>query len=151
MECPRCHTENPPQAKFCLDCASALAQNCASCGTPLPPAAKFCLECTHPVSVPGQTASQAHALRLLAELAAGADPPETEAANARYDEALRLATELGMRPLVAHCHLGLGRLASRIGDRGKAAEHLMTATATYREMGMAFWLEKAEVAWGALR
>jgi tetratricopeptide (TPR) repeat protein len=94
---------------------------------------------------------EAYALRLLAELATHADPPETEAADARYTEALRLATEVGMRPLVSHCHLGLGRLASRIGDRGKAGEHLTTATGMYREMGMAFWLEKAEVAWGALR
>src|SRR5262249_59310958 len=47
--CPRCQTENPPQAKFCLECASPLTQACASCGTSLPPAAKFCPECAHPV------------------------------------------------------------------------------------------------------
>jgi class 3 adenylate cyclase/tetratricopeptide (TPR) repeat protein len=49
MVCPRCRTENPRQAKFCLECASPLAARCASCGTELPPAAKFCLECAHPV------------------------------------------------------------------------------------------------------
>ncbi|MBI3455344.1 MAG: AAA family ATPase [Candidatus Rokubacteria bacterium] len=49
MQCLRCHTENPPQAKFCLECATPLAQTCAKCGTGLPPVAKFCPECAHPV------------------------------------------------------------------------------------------------------
>jgi hypothetical protein len=49
-----------------------------------------------------------------------------------------------MRPLVAHCHLGLGKLYRRTGDRARATEHLATATAMYREMDMRFWLEKAE-------
>jgi hypothetical protein len=50
MRCPRCHTENPAQAKFCLECASPLARACPGCGTPLPPTAKFCPECAHPVA-----------------------------------------------------------------------------------------------------
>jgi class 3 adenylate cyclase len=50
MTCPRCQTENPPQAKFCLECAAPLAARCANCGTQLPASAKFCLECAHPVS-----------------------------------------------------------------------------------------------------
>jgi hypothetical protein len=49
-----------------------------------------------------------------------------------------------MRPLVAHCHLGLGTLYRRAGDAAKAQEHLTTARNMYREMGMTFWLEKAE-------
>src|SRR6266508_1684109 len=54
MTCPRCQTENPPQAKFCLECATPLAARCANCGTPLPASAKFCLECAHPVgAAPG--------------------------------------------------------------------------------------------------
>jgi hypothetical protein len=55
-----------------------------------------------------------------------------------------LAIELSMRPLVAHCHLGLGKLYRRMGDREQASEHLTTATAMYREMEMRFWLEQAE-------
>jgi hypothetical protein len=47
--------------------------------------------------------------------------------------------------LVAHCHLGLGKLYRRTGQREQAREHLTTATAMYREMGMTYWLEKAEV------
>ena len=50
MTCPRCQSENPPQAKFCLECGAPLAARCANCGTQLPVAAKFCLECAHPVS-----------------------------------------------------------------------------------------------------
>jgi hypothetical protein len=48
-----------------------------------------------------------------------------------------------MRPLVAHCHLGLGRLYRRSGNRGQAQEHLTIATAMYREMDMTYWLEQA--------
>jgi hypothetical protein len=61
-----------------------------------------------------------------------------------YREALALATDLGMRPLVAHCHLGLGKLYRRTGDGAQAQEHLTTAATMYREMDMGFWLEKAE-------
>jgi hypothetical protein len=63
-----------------------------------------------------------------------------------FRDARALAEELTMRPLVAHCHLGLGRLYRRTGDHAKTQEHLTTAITMYREMGMAFWLEKAEVA-----
>src|SRR5262245_50021420 len=55
MKCPRCETENPPRAKFCLECALPLARTCPTCGTPLPPMAKFCLECAHPVTGTGPT------------------------------------------------------------------------------------------------
>ena len=85
-------------------------------------------------------ASEAHALCLVGDVAltGGAEDAEDD-----YRDALALATELGMRPLVAHCHLGLGKLYRRTGDRAKAEEHLTTARALYREMDMGFWLEKA--------
>jgi hypothetical protein len=51
-----------------------------------------------------------------------------------------------MRPLIAHCHLGLGTLYRRMGKREQAQEHLTTATEMYREMDMGYWLEKAEAA-----
>jgi ribosomal protein L40E len=53
MKCLRCQQENPPQAKFCLECATRLALRCANCGTQLPPGAKFCFECATPVSASG--------------------------------------------------------------------------------------------------
>jgi uncharacterized protein HemY len=49
-----------------------------------------------------------------------------------------------MRPLVAHCHLGLGKLYGRTGQHEQAHEHLTTATTLYREMDMTFWLAQAE-------
>jgi len=88
--------------------------------------------------------NEAWVLRLLGEIAGQAEPPDLESAEEHYRQALALADELGMRPLAAHCHLGLGKLYQRTGDRAKAAEHLTTARAMYREMEMRFWLEKAD-------
>ena len=61
-----------------------------------------------------------------------------------YRRALATADHLGMRPLSAHCHAGLGKLYQRTGRREQAQEHLVTATTMYREMDMQFWLERAE-------
>ena len=61
-----------------------------------------------------------------------------------YRRSLALADELGMRPLIAHCHLGLCKLYRRTGNAEQAQEHLTTATAMYGEMGMTYWLEQAE-------
>jgi tetratricopeptide (TPR) repeat protein len=87
---------------------------------------------------------EAYALRLLGEIAAHGDLPDAETAEAHYRQALARATELGMRPLVAHCHVGLAKLYRRVGDRAKAEESLATAIPMYREMDMGFWLEQAE-------
>jgi hypothetical protein len=65
-------------------------------------------------------------------------------ADQNYRDALARAQALGMRPLVAHCHLGLGKLSRRTGKRQEAQEHLATATTMYREMDMRFWLQQAE-------
>src|SRR5712691_411475 len=45
MQCPSCGNENPADAKFCLECGSALARACPNCGAPIPATAKFCSEC----------------------------------------------------------------------------------------------------------
>jgi class 3 adenylate cyclase/tetratricopeptide (TPR) repeat protein len=88
--------------------------------------------------------SKAWALRMSGEVASHWDPPDAEKASKQYDQAITLATELGMRPLVAHCHLGLGRLSRRMGKRQEAQKHLATPTTMFREMEMRFWLEKAK-------
>ena len=49
MQCPQCQQENPPQAKFCLECGARLVLTCAACSTELPAGAKFCLACGQPV------------------------------------------------------------------------------------------------------
>jgi tetratricopeptide (TPR) repeat protein len=88
---------------------------------------------------------QAYALRLLGEIAAHREPSEIAPAQTHYRQAVTLAKELGMRPLVAHCHLGLGKLYRRTGQRIESSEYFATATSMYREMGMPYWLEKAEL------
>ena len=93
-----------------------------------------------------ERANEAIGLRTLAEIAALGEPGEAARAAAIYADALALARELGMRPLVAHCHLGLGRLARRTGDGPNAQRHLQTASALYREMDMRPWLAEAEAA-----
>jgi predicted ATPase/class 3 adenylate cyclase len=95
--------------------------------------------------------NEAWVLRLLGEITAQADPPDQESAQAHYRQALARADELGMRPLAAHCHLGLGKLYRRVGKRELAQEHLTTATTMYRGMDMRFWLEQAEAEMAALR
>jgi tetratricopeptide (TPR) repeat protein len=89
---------------------------------------------------------QAYALRLLGEIAARRASPESDSAEAYYRQALTLAEELGMRPLMAHCHLGLGTLYLKKGLREQAHVELVTAIELYRAMDMTFWLPQAEAA-----
>ncbi len=91
-----------------------------------------------------QRGLEAWALRLLGETASHRDPPDPGEAADSYRHALALADALGMRPLMAHCHLGLGKLSRRTGDPATAQEHLAAAATLYREMDMGFWLEQAE-------
>jgi sugar phosphate isomerase/epimerase len=98
----------------------------------------------------GDRGTRAHAFRLLGEIASHPIPPDVGMAEARYREAMALADELGMRPLVTHCHLGLGKLYRRTGKRQEAQEHLSLAATMYRDMGMTYWLEQAAVETAAL-
>ena len=88
----------------------------------------------------------AYALRLLGEIAARRAPPECKSAEAYYRQALALAEELGMRPLLAHCHHGLGTLYLKAGRLEPARLELTAAIALYRAMDMTFWLPQAEAA-----
>ncbi len=92
----------------------------------------------------GERGYEAYALRLVGEIASHCDPPNVEQAEGHYRQAMSLAEELGMRPLLGHCHLGLGKLRRWTGKREQAEDHLTTAATMYREMDMGFWLEKAE-------
>ena len=83
-------------------------------------------------------------MRILGDIAANGAPPDFGKAQRFYRDALDLAEELGVRPLVAHCHLDLGKLYRRRGEREQAQERLTTAVTMYRGMDMRFWLEKAE-------
>jgi tetratricopeptide (TPR) repeat protein len=87
---------------------------------------------------------EAWVLRLLGEIAAHKDSPDVGEAEDHYRQALALAEELRMRPLIAHCHVGLGKLYRRSGDLQLAKKHLNDGVAMMREMEMGLWLEKAE-------
>jgi len=87
---------------------------------------------------------EAYTLRLLGEIVAREDPLDIGKAEDHYRQALALAEELGMRPLIAHCHVGLGKLYRRTGDLEQAKMHLANGVAMMREMDMGSWLERAE-------
>jgi hypothetical protein len=91
---------------------------------------------------------QTYTLRLLGEIAAQREPPAGDQAGDYYRQALALADELGMRPLQAHCHRGLGTLSLKIGRSEQARAALSAAIALYRAMDMPFWLPQVEVALG---
>jgi tetratricopeptide (TPR) repeat protein len=89
---------------------------------------------------------EALALHQLGVVHAHVDPPDAAQAEAYYQQALSLAEELGMRPLQAHCHRGLGTLYATTGQREQARAALSTAIDLYRAMEMTFWLPQAEAA-----
>ena len=89
---------------------------------------------------------EALALRQLGAVQAHADSPDVKPAETSYRQALTLAEELGMRPLMAHCHLGLGTLYAATGQPEEARAELATAIDLYRSMDMTFWLPEAQTA-----
>jgi len=94
----------------------------------------------------GEHAYEAWALRLLGEIALHPERLDVTTAQAHFGAAMALASDRDMRPLVAHCRFGLGKLYGRTGDGAKAEEHLTAATEMYREMDMRLWLHKSEAA-----
>ena len=88
-----------------------------------------------------ERATEARALYLLGEIAAQGGEDQTS--DRYYHGALALAGELSLRPLIAQCHLGLGKLWRRAPNRQTSHEHLATARTMFRELGMPFWQGKA--------
>jgi len=95
-------------------------------------------------SVSGRIDFVPYTLHLLGDIASHPDRFDAARGEAHYRDALGLAEPRGMRPLVAHCHFGLGRLHTRAGRGEPAAMHLETAATMYRDMDMLFWLDKVE-------
>jgi tetratricopeptide (TPR) repeat protein len=89
---------------------------------------------------------QAHTLRLLGEIHVQHRSPDVTPAETHYRQALALAEELGMRPLQAHCHHGLGTIYAMAGQREQARTALSTAIEMYTSMEMTFWLQPTEAA-----
>jgi tetratricopeptide (TPR) repeat protein len=88
--------------------------------------------------------NEAYALRLLGEITAHRVPLDVAPAEAHYQQALTLAEELGMRPLQAHCHRGLGTLYLQAGQSEQARTELSMAIEMYTSMDMTFWLPQTE-------
>jgi tetratricopeptide (TPR) repeat protein len=87
---------------------------------------------------------EAVALHQLGVFYAHTDPADTTQAGTHYQQALALAEKLGMRPLQAHCHRGLGTSYRQIGKEEQARAELFMAIEMYRDMGMTFWLPQSE-------
>jgi tetratricopeptide (TPR) repeat protein len=86
----------------------------------------------------------AQALHLLGDIVTSREPLDAERGEAYYREALSLAEPRGMRPLVAHCYLGLGKLHKLVGSYEDARAYLASAATMYRQMEMDFWLTQAD-------
>ena len=93
---------------------------------------------------------EAYALRLLGEMVAQRELPDLAQAETYYQQAITLANELGMRPLQAHCHRGLGTLYRQTGQAEQARAELSTAIEIYRDMEMKFWVPETEAALAAV-
>ena len=92
----------------------------------------------------GERGSQAYVSRLTGEIAVRREPPDLPAAAAAYRDALRLATDLGMRPLAARCRLGLAAVRERTGAKAEARAELDAAVEGLRGLEMSHWLGRLE-------
>ena len=118
----------------------ALGRACLSLGR-LDEARRLCDRAL--ASCPQHPGFAAHALHLLGDIENDSGRSDAASGEANYRKALALAEPHGMRPLVAHCHLGLGKLFVRSGRLRESRDSLTTALTMYGEMGMPFWLEQA--------
>jgi tetratricopeptide (TPR) repeat protein len=89
---------------------------------------------------------QAWVLKVLGDIALHRDPPNTDLAEVHYRQAFALSQELGMRPLQAHCHVGLGRICGTRGLPDQARAEFRAAVDLYRSMEMTFWFNRADAA-----
>ena len=82
-------------------------------------------------------------LRLVGEVCTAQTPPLVDEAEAAYREALKMAQEMGMRPLEARCRLGLAALYRQIGRPEEARAEVGHAVEGLRALGMQSWLARA--------
>jgi hypothetical protein len=81
---------------------------------------------------------------VLGDVATHPDRFDADMGEAHYRRALVLAEPRHMRPLIAHCHLGLGKLRRRTGRREEAHEHFSIAMSMYGAMAMPYWPGQVE-------
>ena len=70
---------------------------------------------------PSLVAFAPHAIELLGQIATQSDGLEADAGEAHYRKAMSVAEPRGLRPIVAHCNLGLGKTYRRAGRASKLA------------------------------
>ena len=133
MKCPQCQTDNPKEARFCLNCGAVMIQQCSNCQAELLPDARFCMHCGHPART--RTADdEAHLNRL------------TAAAPAPLAEKVRAAAELsGERRIVTVLHVDVVKstaLAEEVGDEVWAA----IMTGAYDRFAQAIYLYEGTIA-----
>jgi tetratricopeptide (TPR) repeat protein len=92
----------------------------------------------------GERGYEAWALRLLGEIELADDAPDE--AQPHLESALAMSEELGMKPMEAHSHAGLGRLHRRRGEAAAASRHRDAAAVMYREMGIEWWPARLDAA-----
>jgi hypothetical protein len=92
----------------------------------------------------GARGAEAEVLRALGDRASRGRAPDLESAARYVAEARALADHLGMRPLGARCRLDLARVRRGQGRVEESAGLLDAAIAEFRQMGMGFWLSRAE-------
>jgi tetratricopeptide (TPR) repeat protein len=85
---------------------------------------------------------QAWAWRLLGDIASSGGAPAVAEAQGHYRQALGIAEELRMQPVIAHVKLGLGRTMRLSGDRDEAEENLVNAFLLFRSMDVPYWVKK---------
>jgi tetratricopeptide (TPR) repeat protein len=91
-----------------------------------------------------ELAHEAWALKLLGDVALHQGAPETERAEANYRRAFTVSHDLEMRPLQAHCRVGLGNVSIARGAAEQARADLSAALELYRSMDMTFWVPSVE-------
>jgi double zinc ribbon protein len=150
MQCPKCRFDNPEDSKFCNECGGRLELACPNCRKVNPPGSKFCNGCGGSLR-PSKSASgldyplpQSYIPKFLANIECGIDERTSDEIESLYGQAMDLAEELGMRPLVAHCHRGLGVLYGRDGKKDRGREQFAKPIDTLLQCGADGWVEKYE-------
>jgi tetratricopeptide (TPR) repeat protein len=93
---------------------------------------------------------EAWALKLLGDISQHYTAAKTEEAEDYYRRAYMRSRELGMRPLQAHCQVGLSHIYVANGKLDEARSELAAAIDLYRSLDMTFWLLAAQAAFARL-
>ncbi len=172
MKCSKCGTENQDGAKFCNECAAKLELVCSQCGTSNSPGSKFCGECGHDLRKPKETRSldfqqprsytpehladkilntrssiegeRKTVTIMFADVTGSTEPEQIEAAEQEILQGISLLEELKLPCFSGDGYLWLGEVYAESGRRDEALENLKKAEGMFREMGMDYWLGKAQ-------